>query len=277
MLDTYAIGLDRIATELDRDAMDVSVDVRSYRLSELDESDDPGLTDRAERQSELLRSLTDGVPYEDLEPELFTEIKKGRHNEKYIHHPLLVTRTYFSDLNAQYNRVFRLRRKSLAAAHESKNWKVAVSIHERPFRMSAFVSYADEMGDEEYWSTIRDLWLDPRVHMSGRDRWPALLASKRSGREHLMLGPDMDLYDSLVDPVRVYRGTSETRKPGISWTLDQDVAHRYARKAAASDRETKMVLIGEVYKCDIIATFARDSEILSNAVREVGALSPPYI
>jgi hypothetical protein len=119
-----------------------------------------------------------------------------------------------------------------------------------------------DIPDEEYWAMVRDAWhcyKHPEFHYSYFNK---LFFAGRPGRQEYLVAPkgrEKELYDSLPDTVRVYRGCWEGAMDGISYSLRQEVAMYFAFRGIGF-RKQSYVITAEVKKEDIIMLLHADIE-----------------
>ena len=171
----------------------------------------------------------------------------------FIHHPLIVTIFQGSDFEInQCNASFRRKSELIEKKRRDQDWDGYLTLHERPYRLNAFLVIEDEMSDEEYWKALAWIWVDseaPSRHKSNRSLWKKLFSDTRSCREVLHNEAEKAFLESLSDdePVTVYRGGN---KKGLSWTTSLEVAEFFASRF---DQEE--VWSGQIKKKHILAYF----------------------
>jgi hypothetical protein len=190
--------------------------------------------------------------------------------------PLLFMVPYLPQLAAIANRAYRGKRQALAHAESEGNWQRVLWLHEKPYRMSAFLQARDRMSDRDYWQALGSLWLDTENLHEYQDEWVDALTANRPGRaQWLMDGNENAVLAGLDDQVTVHRGF---RRPGRhlapSWTLDRARAEWFARRAV--DRGTGGYLATvTVPKSSVIVYFAGRNE--QEIVLDPGQLPEPRI
>jgi hypothetical protein len=173
-----------------------------------------------------------------------------------LHHPLVVQVPYLPQLNALCNQWLAGKTEATERAMLEGKFHHYVFLHERPYRLPAFMRVMDDdrMEDEDYWSLLRDVWVDTEFPSRNRTAWRKLFMSNRDRmRQSLMDAGEYHTWHNLPDRVRVYRGCDiekETRQ-GISWTLDPTIALWFANRFGRSGQ----VISGEVGRDAIRAVF----------------------
>jgi hypothetical protein len=200
---------------------------------------------------ELIDLLTRDEPlHPDLEAHLImTDF--GR----MVHHPLIIE---IMPRPAMVNYRYEAKRKALHEAMSDSNWHQAVWLHERPYRLDAFMQIEDDLDDDEYWSILADIWLDSENIWQNLDQWRELFESTRSGSP--MTDEEEAALAAMPDPVPVYRGSVEdANEYGLSWTTDRERAEWFAVRMTADD-EVGVVLDGLVAKEHVAAYFTGRGE-----------------
>ena len=200
---------------------------------------------------ELLDLLTRDEPlHPDLEAHLVTT-DFGR----MVHHPLVIE---IMPRPAMVNYRYEAKRKALHEAMSDSNWHQAVWLHERPYRLDAFMQIEDDLDDDDYWSILADIWLDSENIWQNLDQWRQLFESTRSGSP--MTDEEEAALAAMPDPIPVYRGgVEDANEYGLSWTTDRERAEWFAVRMTADD-EVGVVLDGLVAKKDVAAYFTGRGE-----------------
>lgn len=187
----------------------------------------------------------DLVPYLELDGALGAQVR----------HPLVYQVPLWS--NGSANAYYLQKKKDLDTALAEKNFSRVVFLHERPYRLQAFIQIAHHLSDAKYWSLLAGIWTDTENAWQNLDEWRKLFNSNRPHRERLMDRDEVLALSSLPDTVKVYRGCQKgINEDGISWTLKRDKAEWFATRL---DKDG-VVLEKEIQKKDIIAVFTNRNE-----------------
>ena len=145
----------------------------------------------------------------------------------------------------------------MAQAIANQKFSQIVYLHERPYRLEAFLAIADKLPDEKYWSLLSSIWTDTENAWQNLETWKSLFNSDRPKSERLMDWDEQLALSSLADTVKVYRGCQKgINEEGISWTLKRDKAEWFANRFSKDG----IVLEKEISKSDIIAVFTGRNE-----------------
>lgn len=169
---------------------------------------------------------------EDLHPELRQHLCTIPGVGACIKHPLLFSVPYFKELNALHNVQLEQRKKYLLKAIEKREWSEILGIHERPYRLHAFVTYVlDWVSDEDYWEALSWLWTDSENIWQHMTDWTYYLQSKRPHRGLFMDEDERKAFAAMPDILTVYRGyVPGQNKRGLSYTLDAKVAQWFSTR-----------------------------------------------
>lgn len=122
-----------------------------------------------------------------------------------------------------------------------KNWSKYVFLHERPYRLDAFLEIEDEMTDEEYWELLIDIWTDTENYYQNCDAWQEAFSSARPGRELLMTDEERTKLAGLTNPAIVHRGFSvDNAEVSLSWTLSYEKAKWFALRHVMEDEHARV-------------------------------------
>lgn len=178
-----------------------------------------------------------------------------------LRHPLVFSVPHFDAMNALVNQ--RLREKKLAVnkARNTRRWDRFIFLHERPYRLDAFMSVEDILPDKKYWSLLGDIWTDSENIRQNMSEWRHLLSSHRPCRYAMMQQEERNVIKhDLPGEVTVYRGfPGRGIQHGFSWSTNPVVAKFFARRLAGKD-EARNLVVGTVAKKDVIAYFDGRSE-----------------
>lgn len=164
-----------------------------------------------------------------------------------LRHPLIYSVPYSPAFNKMLNGGLEQKRKSLVEAKDEREWMSVIMLHERPHRFNAL---------EEIWPEIRrerrraelfmDVWTDSENLWQTRDIWEQLLLELDPDvLRHAQSDEDVDVLDSLDDPLTVWRGGDPQYRQGLSWTLDRGKAEWFAGRYSEYGKE------GEMYELTI--------------------------
>ena len=203
-------------------------------------------------EEEFARLIKDSK--EPLNPDLVPYLEDGPLGPQ-LRHPLVYQVPLWT--NGLANAQFEQKKSDLIEAILKKEFNKIIYLHERPYRLDAFLKIANELPDEKYWSLLSSIWTDTENAWQNLETWKSLFESNRPKREYLMDWDERLALDSLADTVKVYRGCQKgINENGISWTLKRDKAEWFAKRFSKDG----IVLEKEISKSDIIAVFTGRNE-----------------
>ena len=207
------------------------------------------MTDAKELFAKLITDME-----EQLHPDLQPYLEDGVLGPQ-LRHPLVYAVPLWSKAHANY--MYQQKSEDLAKAIADKKFSQIVYLHERPYRLDAFIQIAKEMPDAKYWSLLGSIWTDTENAWQNLEQWRALFNSNRPGRENLMDGHEQSVFDSLPDEVEIYRGCEKgLNEDGLAWTLDKAKAEFFANRFS----KTGIILSKTIKKAQIIAVFTGRGE-----------------
>lgn len=170
---------------------------------------------------ELHRDL---VPYL-AESEVLGEVLKA---------PLVFMVPYLPAMAHLANEMYRTKTEGIRRAVAERNWHRIVWLHEKPYRLSAFLSIREQLSDQEYWEALGSIWIGTENLHDDQGQWLRALTARRPGRARwLMDDADRATLAELGEEVRIYRGFA---RPGSyrapSWSLSRSRAEWFASRAA---------------------------------------------
>ena len=165
-----------------------------------------------------------------------------------LSHPLLVRANVNIERCADVNRLFGQKKRETRQALRERDWHSYIFLHERPYRMAALsrcLSRGLTEDKETYNQTVRDVWIDTENARQHSKLWRKVWeGSNLTETERIALA-------AVPDDVPISRGVRRAAdgRRGFSWTLDPEVARRFATRFADSG----FLIEGIVAKQDIKA------------------------
>jgi hypothetical protein len=147
-------------------------------------------------------------------------------------------------LEQKYNQI----RKAL----DTKNFNQFIFLHERPYRLLAFVDIKRNLNNKNYWKLLSNIWTDTENSYQDLETWRKLFQSKRNHKENLMDEQELETLESLDNELVVYRGcVKNLNENGLSWTLDKNQAKWFANRF----EKDGVVIEKRISKKNIVAYF----------------------
>jgi hypothetical protein len=197
---------------------------------------------------------------EELDPELAEYTVESAHFGSCIKHPLVFDMMHVPQMNAWVNAQLRSKQKAVASAVKEKEWHSYIFLHERPYRVHAFIDIAADMTDTQYWHNLASIWIDSENIRQNPQVWQHLLRSKRPEREAIMDDEEREALAAMPGLIPVYQGHTAKAHDGWSWTTDRAKAEWFARRFSDFENSAPMLTTGVVYKRLVIAYFTGRGE-----------------
>jgi hypothetical protein len=177
---------------------------------------------------ELHRDL---VPYL-AESEVLGEVLKA---------PLVFMVPYLPEMARLANEMYRTKTEGIHRAAAERNWHKIVWLHEKPYRLRAFLSIRERLSDQGYWEALGSIWIETENLHDDQEQWLGALTAQRPGRARwLMDDADRATLAELGQDVTVYRGFA---RPGSyrapSWSLSRSRAEWFANRAALTSPDRR--------------------------------------
>ncbi|HDR8409154.1 TPA: hypothetical protein QC295_002358 [Bacillus cereus] len=139
--------------------------------------------------------------------------------------------------------------------YDAKIGKEIIKREGTPEAIKYFAEVCEDLTDYGYWFFLSTLWVSYSGH-SDLNLWKKLFSSKRPKRKKSIMKPsELKDFDYLPYFVTVYRAHRVDESDWIAYTLDQEIAERFAR-----EREVTKITEYKVKKSDILAYFSRRGE-----------------
>lgn len=140
----------------------------------------------------------------------------------------------------------------------------ALFIHvDKPYRILALHAVHTEIFAENFWHLFHHWWTTVENPSEYIKYIEEMLCHNTAGlqqdlhfdesRLNEMHEEDLKAYNSLPDTFTVYRGCHGFNEDGVSWSLDREVAEKFAINMAIDGK--RMLLEGVVHKNDIVAYY----------------------
>lgn len=187
---------------------------------------------------------------EDLHEDLANYLEDGKMFPM-LRHPLIFCVPYFENMNAITNKQFAHKKEQAKKYLKEGNYTGYVWIHERPYRIGAFMEIQDKLSDKEYWETVNSIWTDSENIHQNKRTWKTLLKSSRKCKQSFMSDEDLKFFNELPETITVYRGCVEgLNEKGYSYTTEREQAEWFANRF--SNGEPKVIEL-TVKKKDVFA------------------------
>lgn len=221
---------------------------------------------------------------EALDPELaaYFESSGGKTGWPMIRHPLVYEVPY-TGLAGIANRRLAAKREAVKQALAEGNLNTAIWMHERPWRLWAFLNCAvginpDESEphecptlwsmDVEHQQIALSVWMDSENIHSYQPWWEALFSpysDERKPGQVLCDDPGLEAFKRLPREFTVYRGGDPSGDSFLSWTTDRKIAEFFARRGVSGNEKPRKIMSRTLNKSQVFAVmFGRgESEILA--------------
>lgn len=124
-----------------------------------------------------------------------------------------------------------------------------------PLAIQFFSNVCLRLTDYSYWFFLSTLWVSYSGHTDLK-LWRRLFQSSRSNRKTSIMKPsEVMVFNLLPDELTVYRAHRSNETDWISYTLNQDIAKRFAKERGVCE-----IIEYRLNKKDVIALFLRRSE-----------------
>jgi len=192
---------------------------------------------------------------QELLPELRPYLEQGAMGEQ-LRHPLIYQVPLIN--NGAANHLYKFKVAETQRALKESNWTKYIWLHERPYRIEAFIEIADKMKDRDYWQFLVAIWSDTENAWQNLAQWQRLFNSDRPEKKHLMDEEEFFYYQKLPDTVTVYRGCQRgVNEKGLSWTFDKEKAKFFAQRLK---KDNSIVIQATVDKKQVIAVLLGRNE-----------------
>lgn len=197
---------------------------------------------------------------EELDPELALHLYEDGMFGPSIKHPLLFSIVHSPSMNALVNAHFRSKKKAVKEAKDKCKWPTYVWLHERAYRIDAFLDISWRLDGPRYWDLLGQVWSDTENAWQNKVEWREALTSDLDGREMMSDEDVRCVFDlppekgGLLPMTRIYRGYRfDDALQGYSWTLDKARARWFANRLRQNDQPPPKIASGFVAREHVIA------------------------
>lgn len=197
---------------------------------------------------------------EELDPALVPYLCEDGPFGTSIKHPLVFSIVHAPAMNAFVNAQFRQKKELLWKARGKRDWHTYVWLHERPYRIDAFLRISWRLDGPRYWELLGRVWSDTENSWQNMDEWREAFTADREGREMMSDEDVRCVFDlspergGLLPMTRIYRGYRfDDALQGYSWTLDKARARWFATRLRQDDHPSPKIVSGFVAREHVIA------------------------
>lgn len=138
---------------------------------------------------------------------------------------------------------------------DSRVYLEALRYERTPEAVIHFSENCSQLTDYGYWFLLSTLWVS-YTGWSELELWKRLFKARRQGRMECLMKPkEMEFYRLLPQQVLCYRAHRPGERDWISYTLDLDIARRFAK-----EREVATLSAYQILRRDLLALFLRRGE-----------------
>lgn len=200
-----------------------------------------------------------------LHPDLLPYLSQGLFGIQ-LHHPLIIELWMHEDdwHIDRINQIYKHKQEAIKRYVEKKDWFGIIAIHERPYRLNAFINILENwsVNDKRYWRILGEIWTDSENIWQNKKTWQFLLTDNNRNlnlRSLMMSKQERSILSSLPDELIIYRGCKKHNTNGLSWTLSKDKATFFANRLK-NKKQISKVIKGTCMKSDVIAYFSCRNE-----------------
>lgn len=127
-----------------------------------------------------------------------------------------------------------------------------------------FKKHESTFDDKKYWRELASVYIQQNYKKIAYSTYYKLFSAKRMYREELMNDEERNVLNSLPEFITIYRGGSfeeeNSKKYGISWTLNKQTAEKFCDVKAIRDKKEMKVFELNIPKSHVIAFFNQRKE-----------------
>jgi len=195
----------------------------------------------AQGETSAAMSMQAGADEVELHRDLVPYLAESDVLGEVLKAPLVFLVPYLPAMAHLANEMYRTKTQGIRRAEMERNWHRIVWLHEKPYRLGAFLSIREQLSDQEYWEALGSIWIETENLHDDQEQWLGALTAHRPGRASwLMDDADRATLAELGEEVTIYRGFA---RPGSyrapSWSLSRSRAEWFANRAALTSPDRR--------------------------------------
>lgn len=131
-------------------------------------------------------------------------------------------------------------------------------------QIELFLDFSSSFSDKEYWENLGDAYVLQDSKHINHALFYNLFSSKRLHKSYLMTKEETEYFSNLESEFKIYRGCtiaeSNSKRFGISWSLNIDIAQKFANNKSLKDKLKTTVIEKTIKKDQALAYFNRREE-----------------
>lgn len=145
---------------------------------------------------------------------------------------------------------------------KNQDWYSLIILFGGHFSFEVFNIIEKKLSNKEYWECLREILTGETILNDKPEIISSLINNKDrdlSLRINLMNKNEIEILNNLPDKIKIYRGSDIKHKKGFSWTIDINIAEKFAKRY-----ENGFIYEMLIDKSEIIAYFddRKEKEIL---------------
>lgn len=175
-----------------------------------------------------------------------------------LRHPLVYSIPYHEQMNAYLNAQYEHKQAYVRRSLKERDFERFVFIHERPYRLQAFLVIEKDLEDERYWKLASSIYQDSENIFQNFQTWKKIWKTDRAGRFNTMDEEERKTLEDMPKELTIYRGTKyRSSAYSLSWTIDRDRAVWFARRFRSGNGYLAETIIS---KTNVLAYLANRNE-----------------
>lgn len=154
--------------------------------------------------------------------------------------------------------------KVLLAQNETLTYDHKFIFSETGNKIELFIQHSQEFDDKSYWNNLAEAYVMQDYKKVSITKLKSLFSANRKFRNNLMNKQEFDLLKKMPSPITIFRGGSpreeNTKRYGISWSLDREIAKMFASKKELQTKKEMIVIKKRIPKTKVIAYFKERNE-----------------
>jgi hypothetical protein len=148
-----------------------------------------------------------------------------------VDHPLVRAFVWSREDAVSLNKIYEAKVDLRDQAMMDRDWSAYVELHERPYRLDAFVEIMNVSSDQSYWEMLARFWIDTEYPWQSQTVWKDLWGSNRPAKQFAMSEEEREALSLLSEELTVFRGVGKGNNvEGLSWTLSREKAIWFAQR-----------------------------------------------
>ena len=107
-----------------------------------------------------------------------------------LRHPFVFSVPYFPNMNDYINKMYLQKKGLIEKSLKTKHYDNYIFLHERPYRLQAFLDIENKLSPKKYWELLAGIWVDSENIWQNKAYYKYILGKHPAFRHYFMSKED---------------------------------------------------------------------------------------